>query len=42
MKEEDHGVFFFLSRKKEKIIQRNKKCREGSHLTFLLSLLHLG
>jgi hypothetical protein len=28
--------------KKKKAIEKNKKCKKGKELTFLLSLLHLG
>jgi hypothetical protein len=42
------GIFFFSNKRKEKKTQRKKnhrkekKCKEGRELTFLLSLLHLG
>jgi hypothetical protein len=45
MKEKDNGVFLSSKRKKthqKKKIRKEKKCKEGSELTFLLLLLHLG
>jgi hypothetical protein len=41
------GIFFFSSRRKKKTTKKKnhrkeKKCREGTKFTFLLSLLHLG
>jgi hypothetical protein len=40
MKEEDDGIFFFSNKKKQK--HKEKNCKEGRELTFLLSLLLLG
>jgi hypothetical protein len=42
LKEENNGVFFFLSKIKEKKHRGKKKCRERREVTFPLLILHLG